>query len=342
MQSDVINPLPLPTAFPDYEWRPARREDAQAIHELLRDVETVDQRGNVDTLDERERDFNDPSTNIATDTYLAFTPAGKVAAMGWIFSPPVPGDEWVAFVWGEIHPEHREQGLEDFIMEWMEARGRQILAQRPADVPHCLRAFCNETATGRVAMFERHGFERVRYSYRMRRDLKEPIPPVELPAGLRLAEWQPELDQATMDACNEAFEDHWGHIPFNYEAWQLWFSGHAAFRGDLSFIIIDEAAAPGSFQQVAGFTMNKIFTEENAVQGIQEGWIHELGVRRAWRKKGLATALLCASLHAFKNAGLEYAGLGVDTENLTGALRIYERLGFTPIRRNITFSKTVE
>ncbi len=67
--------------------------------------------------------------------------------------------------------------------------------------------------------------------------------------------------------------------------------------------------------------------------GVREGWVGQLGVRRAWRRRGLATALLVRSMEAFRAAGLEAATLGVDTENPTGALGIYERVGFRPIRR---------
>jgi len=64
-------------------------------------------------------------------------------------------------------------------------------------------------------------------------------------------------------------------------------------------------------------------------------------VRRPWRKRGVASALLCASLHAFKTEGLSFATLGVDTENLTGALRLYERVGFKPVKRFIQYDKPI-
>ena len=82
--------------------------------------------------------------------------------------------------------------------------------------------------------------------------------------------------------------------------------------------------------------------EENARHGRSEGWIEELAVRRPWRKRGVATALLCASMHAFKAEGLQHAMLGVDTQNLSGALRVYENVGFKSIKRFTQFQKTVE
>jgi ribosomal protein S18 acetylase RimI-like enzyme len=94
-------------------------------------------------------------------------------------------------------------------------------------------------------------------------------------------------------------------------------------------------------KNVVALSINEVREEENRAAGVREGWVRELATRRAWRNKGIATALVCKSMQAFKAAGLDYAGLGVDTENLTGALRIYERLGFVPVRRGINFSKEV-
>ncbi len=112
----------------------------------------------------------------------------------------------------------------------------------------------------------------------------------------------------------------------------MFFIGRSDFRPDLTFIAMEG-------EQVAGVCINVVNRETNERQGTNEGWIQDLGVRRAWRKRGLASALLCASMRAFKADGLDDAMLGVDTENLTGALKLYQRLGFSPVRRFINFEK---
>ena len=85
---------------------------------------------------------------------------------------------------------------------------------------------------------------------------------------------------------------------------------------------------------MAGFCVNMVRVEENQSAGIREAWIQDLGVRRNWRRQGIGEALVSASMRAFKADGFDYAGLAVDGDNLTGAHRIYERLGF-----QLTFSK---
>jgi mycothiol synthase len=329
-----IETLPIPS-ITGYTWRPARLEDAEAILQLLLAVEAFDQRGSVPLLDDILRNLEDPEINLETDTLLGLTPEGQVIASGAALVPLVGETEYIAFLSGEIHPQHRTRGLGGALLTWMEARSRQILATRPKNLPHCLRISCHDFLKDRIALFEQHGFQHVRSMYRMRRYFSQPIPTIDLPEGITLRLWSPDLDRATFEAFNEAFRDHWGVAPLPEQIWQMWFTGHPHFRPDLSRLAMEG-------DQLVGFCLNKVHVEQNQAIGIQEGWIEEVGVLRPWRKRGIATALLCESMHAFKAAGLEAAGLGVDTENLTGALRIYERLGFEVVKRSMIFSKPVE
>ena len=57
------------------------------------------------------------------------------------------------------------------------------------------------------------------------------------------------------------------------------------------------------------------------------GWIRALGVRPRWRRRGLGTALLLHAFGALYARGQRRIGLGVDAENTTGAVRLYERAG---------------
>jgi len=327
--------LSKPANIMQYEWRPARREDALAIHELLLDIEAVDQRGWVDTLDDRQRDFEDPATNVETDTLLGFAADGRLAALGWIIALPPGETEVVAYLWGEVHPEHRQRGLGSYILRWMEARARAILDQHPKDRPHNMRSNMLDTLVDRIALYEQEGFTWVRSYYRMRRDLSLPIPEVHLPPGISLHTYTPEMSQATMQAIDEAFIDHWGHAPLDKEVWNLFFVGTPNFRPEMTYLAMTDDG------QVAGVCFNEVNEEENLALNIRQGWIRDLAVRRPWRKQGLGTALMCVSMQNFRHAGLDYAGLGVDAENLTGALRIYEQLDFTVVKRYLSYSKTV-
>jgi len=168
----------------------------------------------------------------------------------------------------------------------------------------------------------------------MRRDLSQPIPDRPLPAGLALRHHAPELDAGMLATRNESFSDGWHFDPVSPNDWQQFFVGRSDFRSDLSFAVL-------AGEEVVAFTMNRYDPIAAERTGLKVGWIASLGTRRAWRKRGLASALLVTSMRAFQAAGLGYAGLGVDAQNPTGALSLYEGLGFAPYVQGLQFHKTL-
>jgi ribosomal protein S18 acetylase RimI-like enzyme len=185
-----------------------------------------------------------------------------------------------------------------------------------------------------MARYEQRGFRPERYMYRMRRDLRQPIPHRPLPASLTLRPYHPALDERICQAVNESFRDIGHFEPYTPDKWKVFVVQRSSFRPDLSFAILDG-------DQVAAFSMNRFEPEQAERTGYKAGWIGMLGTRRAWRHRGLASALLLHSMRAFQGAGFEYAGLGVDTQNPSGALGLYESLGFAPYACNVVYQKTL-
>ena len=91
--------------------------------------------------------------------------------------------------------------------------------------------------------------------------------------------------------------------------------------------------------EVAGSVMTFIWPDENEAVGVRRGWLEHVSVRRPWRKRGLATALIAETLRMLRDAGMEQAALGVDSQNPTGALRLYESLGFRRHRTGISLRR---
>ena len=203
----------LPTDFPAYTWRPARIEDAGAIQQMFLDSDAVDGTHRTDSLSDIELEFKDPDVAIEKDTLLALTPDGAVAAMAWVYIFPKAETKLQAYFWGGVHPQHRRQGLGSAILNWMEVRATAALLARSEDLPRVLRLHCNDFEQERIDLFTRHGYQRARYFYEMRRDLGQPIAAPSLNGGLRLVGWTPELDPLIFEAYNQAFRDHWGFEP---------------------------------------------------------------------------------------------------------------------------------
>ena len=329
--------LPALPALPELEFRALRRDDVPALHEMLLAVERADDRNLVGTLADLQREFDDPWSNAETDSLAALTPAGQLAGYARTFQNPQPEGEVRCYLSVEVHPAQRLNGLEDALLDWAEERGHQRLSLTSGRAPgasRVLRYSMQDTQTELQVRLEERSFSVVRRFYRMQRDLSEPIPAVQLPGDLALRVYTPDLSEAVHAALNEAFGDHWSFEPISDEDWQMFFIERTSFRPDLTYVVMYG-------DEVAGFSLNCVSPEENTRRGRSEGWIEELAVRRPWRKRGVATALLCASMHAFKAEGLQYAMLGVDTENLCGALRVYERVGFKPVKRYSQFQRAV-
>jgi mycothiol synthase len=88
--------------------------------------------------------------------------------------------------------------------------------------------------------------------------------------------------------------------------------------------------------------LNAIYSEENAALGIRRGWLDSVFTRRAWRRRGLARALIVRSLHLLRARGMEIAALGVDADNPSGALGLYESVGFAVTERLTTWRRPLE
>ena len=334
-QQLLTEQLPSLPALPGYTWRPARRADAPAIFQMRLAADKADNGNGAGTLRETESLFEDAWINTEADTLLAATPEGQVAALIAVFVNPEPEEEARAFISDEVHPEQRGRGLEAFLLAWGEARGRQRLRDAPARFPRVLRSGSPDHLPQRIALLEGHGFTPIRYFYRMRRDLAQPIPDQPLPEGLTLRAFSPELSDGLRDAFNESFRDHWSFEPVTEADWRIFFVERETFRPDLTFVVMEGG-------EIAGYSLNRVDPDENARQAIREGCVGQLGTRRRWRKRGIASALLCESMRAFRAEGLDFATLGVDAENLTGALALYQRVGFVPVKRFIAFAKAVE
>jgi len=211
----------------------------------------------------------------------------------------------------------------------LHSRARELGAKRLLGPVNLLP---NQSGGVVTSGYERRGFRPMRHFYRMRRDLSEPIPDRPLPERLEWRNYSAEIDERLRLADNEAFLDHWSHEPISANDWQQFIVGRESFRADLTWAVMDG-------EEVAAFSLNRFDPEEAEREGYRPGWIGSLGTRRPWRKRGLASALLVKSMRTFKEAGLDSAVLGVDAQNPTGALGLYEGLGFVVVKRTIAYEK---
>ena len=228
-------------------------------------------------------------------------------------------------VW--VHPNRQRQGIGRRLLAWAEERGHAVAAgfsDRLAELPHRFGGVTDQDNAAGAGFASSAGYEPFRFHYEMRRALADPIPDAALPDGLEMRPVRPEDHRAIWLADTEAFRDHWDASVVHEEDFVRFFA-HPEI--DTS---IWQVAWAGD--EVAGMVINAINPRENERTGVDVGWLDGVSTRRPWRKRGLASALIARSLTVLRDRGMTVAALGVDTENPSGALGLYERFGFRPTR----------
>lgn len=178
--------------------------------------------------------------------------------------------------------------------------------------------------------FEAAGWSPIRHSFQMRIDLDGELPEPDWPEGLEPRNAEPGEEERTYEAQMDAFADHWDFRRPPFDVWSGYMTESHRYDPSLWWLVEDGG-------ELAAISLNTWHFSGDP----QFGWIGALGVRPAWRKRGLATALLRHSFRDFQRRGATRVGLGVDGENTTGAVRLYERAGMRVVRRSDTYEKTL-
>lgn len=171
------------------------------------------------------------------------------------------------------------------------------------------------------------GYDHIRSSFRMTIDLDELERP-EWPDGIIVSSYDLADEAAVYAAHQEAFRDHWEHRDEPLEEWREWLVEAPTFDPSFWFLARDG-------DEIAGLSLCRVDLSGDR----KHGFCSVLAVRRAWRRRGLGLALLRHSFVEMERRGMTRASLGVDAENLTGAVALYERAGMRVARRNDCWQK---
>jgi mycothiol synthase len=245
------------------------------------------------------------------------------------------GEYWYMF-FGRLLPHWRHKGIGHAMLRWVEGRLREIAAAHPTEVEKYFISLAAQGETGLAAMLEKTGYQPVRYFFEMVRPDLENIHNTPLPEGLELRPVLSEHYQAIWNADNEAFRDHWGYSEPSEQDYQAWLVDKTSFQPELWQVAWDIAT-----NQVAGQVRTYIDHEQNKLYHRQRGWTEAISVRRPFRRRGLARALIAESLRVQKQAGMTESALGVDSENLSGATKIYEDCGFRVVKTETIYRKAL-
>jgi len=292
--------------------RPPTLDDVSQVVELFSTLPD-----GMNELQLRDR-LTSPRSKAAENFRLAVGPEGKVT--GWVsLWHPEPDAERV-FIHVVARP--GDDAMYEVLLDWGEARARELtegLAGRVHGSANSENRVLAEILRGR-------GYELVRHFFTMEIDLDaEPARPV-WPEGISVRTFRPGEEHAVYDVDMEAFQDHWDFFPIPFEDWSDYFLSSSDFDPELWFLAMDG-------DEIAG---TALCTSERRPG---TGWVNVLAVRRPWRRRGLGTDLLLHAFHELSSRGRKKVDLNVDGENLTGAVRLYERAGMHVAHRDDSYRK---
>jgi ribosomal protein S18 acetylase RimI-like enzyme len=303
----------------DLSVRAPTPRDAPAIAELLNSHAAATGRRADETAEGVERWFELEDLDPARDMFLAVEGSRLVGYA----DVSAPGDDPNVVNVDLRVPPSGERVVERLLAE-VEHRAEQLLFDGAR-----IRAFANERDDDYRAALSRHGFGVVRSSFTMEIELETPTEDPVWPAGLASRPFREGEERAVYDAYVEAFADHWGFVAESFADWCTW--NLAADRDTSLWRLVEDGG------ELAGLCMS------TPSRGGDEtvGWVNVLAVRRPWRRRGLGRALLLESFGLFRSIGRLRAGLGVDSENTTGALALYESAGMRATSRSDTWERAL-
>ena len=218
---------------------------------------------------------------------------------------------------GRTEPHFRRRGLGRAMMAFNEESLRSLAASEAYPGPCKLITWLDDPDIGGIELARQRGYERVRVYHHMTRPDMEDIDVAPLPPGIEVRPVTCRMLPLVWAAAAEAFRDHFGGHDFSDAARQRWLDD-PLMEPDLLVVAFDG-------DEVVAGVQGAIDPDENEANGYLCGWTDPVFTRRAWRRRGLAYALLGRSLRQLKARGMTSAQLGVDSQNENRALSLYQR-----------------
>jgi mycothiol synthase len=309
------------TLPPDVHLRCPTMDDLDAVLHLMLIRDRAEYR-ETDMTEEHIRTFwQSPGFKMDTNAWAVTTHEGRVIGYASVWRPQPAS----IYTYLTVLPEFHGQGIRTSLLDVVERRARELVAETPLETRVTLNTHVAEVNEAYRTLFAQAGFSIARGSWRMEIEMHEPPPPPHWPQGIAMRPFVPGQDtRAVYEAQEEAFQDTWGHTPWDFSVWEHWYTKREGFDPTLWFL-----ACEG--QQIAGMCLCNYW--------IGDGFVDTLAVRRSWRRLGLGLALLHQSFGAFYQRQTRTVKLMVDAQNLTGATRLYERAGMHVTQLHSTYEK---
>jgi mycothiol synthase len=308
-------------------------DDLAAVAALVAAAEQVDDTGEYPDAEDLAEWWTGWDVDCARDGVAVTDAVGLVVAFATAMAPRTFRGSFTVYLEGRVRPDLRGRGIGRALLDWLTVRGAEIHAERHPDAPGKLTVSVPEAMTSLESLVKGAGFEAERWYRQMQRPLAD-LPEVSPVPGVGLVPFSWDRDDEVRRAHNAAFTEHHGSAERDPESWQAMFTGTRAFRPELSVLGIED-------DEVVGYVLGYVYEADSAATGVRETVLGQIGVLPRARGRGLAATLIAAALRLGAEHGCERSGLDVDSENVTGALRLYEKLGFRTVRTRVSWSRSL-
>jgi len=328
--------LPGAPPIPGLRFRNYRGEgDLPAMLRVYSAVHERDGLEDVATLDRFKLDYSTLVNCDPTRDLVVAEVDGELVAYARVFWNELVegGRSYENF--GFVHPAWRRRGIGAALHRHNEARLREIAAEHPDVTPQWFGSEGIDADPGTTALLLGNGYTAARYFYDMVAPTLDGITEPPMPDGLEARPVTRDQYRTIWEASAEAFRDHWGEEEWTDEDWTRFDANPDHADASLWRIGWDG-------DQVAGAILTHPQVDENERYDRRRVYVAMVSVRRAWRRRGLARALLAGSLAAAREAGYTSATLGVDSDSPTGATALYESLGFATEKTFTAYRKPSE
>ena len=308
---------------PGLSWRAFRRDDLPAIAAFYADCEAHDHNPERQSLSRLQEFWDSPRSHPDVDTLVGYDSSDRIVATAWAGCNRAITARRGVYLGGAVRPDRRGEGIGRAVLRWEMAHGLawDLATRQGGYGPLVMRLHAQSDQADVRDLAERHGLETARYFFELSRPLIDPPLVPELD-GVHIVGWDGARSREVHRVIDQAFRDHWGHVDRTDEMFDEALRSQD-FRSDWSVLAIDATTG-----DVVGAALNCAYEQDWQATGITEGYTDELAVARTHRGRGIASALLKESMRRFAASGLQSAALGVDAANPSGALRLYEGLGY--------------
>ena len=321
---------PLPDLPEELTARPMRPDDVTAIVALETAAEPVDDTGQHESPEDLTAWFVNDLVDLERDTRVVLS-GDQLVAWASAIAPPTFRDAYGVHLEGRVALDWRARGIGRALLAWQLERGTQLHAERHPEAPARLTATVYTTKPALESLLRRAGLEPARWFFHMDRPLTD-LPPRRAIEGVELVPFSWDRDDDVRRAHNAAFTEHYGSSERDVASWQVMFTGQPSFRPDLSVLAVADGV-------VLAYALSYVSEATTAATGLRESYFGQIGVVPEARGRGLSKAVIIEALHAAAASDCQTAGLQVDSENVTGALGLYESLGFGTHRTEVSWSR---